>query len=194
MRAFVLSLAVGFLIAGAAVAAAQYTTPAACSSVETCGSPDCCGRCGNCCPCEKYCRVVCEMKKVKKHVWVVKCSDFCASLPNCGLKCREGCGSCEAEQACCDGCATTCDPCAAEKNKCVVPPKCGKVRTKKTLEKKEVVCQVPTYKCIVVYACLGCGPAECGQPEAMPPAAAPTPGKSTRSAPLPPVVGASYVK
>ena len=190
MRTFVLSLAVGCLIANAAVAADDCKTPAACTSVQTFGSSDCCGHCGNCCPCEKYCRVVGEMKEVRKHVWVVKCSDFCASLPNCGLRCCEGCDACDTDQGCYDGCRTTCDPCATEKNKCIVPPKCGRVRTKKTLEKKEIVCQVPTYKCVVVYACSHCGPSECGQPQATPPAS----GKTTLYAPLPPLVGAFNVK
>ena len=163
MRTYVLSLAIGWLMANAAIAAEACKTPAACTEVQTCGSADHCGRCGSCCPCEKYCRVVCATKEVKKTVWVVKCEDFCAPLPNCGHK---GCGNCAAcnagaacgaEPACSDGCGTKCDPCASEENKCLVPPKCGKVREKKTLEKKEIVCKVPSYKCVVVYACSNCG-------------------------------------
>lgn len=205
MRTFLLSLAVGWLLADAAIAADACKTPAACTEVQTCGSPDQCGRCGHGGACEKYCRVVCEMKEVKKTVWVVKCEDFCAPLPNChhGQGC--GCGACNAEQTyttdvgCDDGCGgKKCDPCAVEKNKCLVPPKCGKVREKKTLEKKEIVCKVPSYKCVVVYACSSCGVQECGSETApaapaSPAAPAPMPSKTTQDAPLPPVVGASFV-
>jgi len=31
------------------------------------------------------------------------------------------------------------------------------VRTKKVLESKEVICKVPTWKCVVVYCCPDCG-------------------------------------
>ena len=207
MRTLVLSLAIGWLLADAAAATEACKTPAACTEVQTCGSADHCGRCGSRCPCEKYCRVVCETKEVKKTVWVVTCSDFCAPLPNCGHK---GCGNCAAcnageacgaEPACSDGCGgAKCDPCAVEKNKCLVPPKCGKVREKKTLEKKEIVCKVPSYKCVVVYACSNCGGQECGgekapatAPANAPAAPAPAPSKTTQNAPLPPIVGASFV-
>ncbi len=202
MRTLVLSLAINWFIAGAVVAAEACKAPAACGDVQTCGGANHCGCCGSCCPCEKYCKVVCETKEVKKHVWVVRCSDFCAPLPNCG---KEGCSACGdgccggdgVEPASCDGCGTKCDPCASEKNKCIVPPKCGKVREKKTLEKKEITCKVPSYKCVVVYCCSRCGAQECGGGDKAPanPASPPSaPGKTTQDAPLPPVVGASFVK
>ena len=205
--ALTLTLAVGWLIANTVIAGEVCKAPPACGEVETCGSTNHCGRCGSACPCEKHCKVVCTTKEVKKTVWVVKCSEFCAPLPNCGL--GKNCGSCEAckagescgcELACVDGCNKKCDPCAVEANKCIVPPKCGKVREKKTLEKKEVVCKVPSYKCVVVYCCPQCGAQECGgenapsapaKPTASP---APEPAKTTQSAPLPPVAGASFVK
>jgi hypothetical protein len=201
-----LSLAIAWLVANAAIAAEPCKAPAACTEVQTCGAADHCGCCGcNCC-CEKHCKVVCEMKEVKKTVWVVKCEDFCAPLPNCGHGCRngcEGCESCGTEPECgCDGCGKHCDPCAVERNKCLVPPKCGKVRTRKTLEKKEVVCKVPSYKCVVVYSCPNCGANQgCDEQKASPApvkpatrAPTPAPGKTTQDAPMPPVVGASFMR
>lgn len=82
MRTLVLSMAMGMLIVSAAAASdAGDNIPAACKEVQTCGAPDCCAHCGCHACCEKYCRVVCEMKEVKKTVWVVKCEDFCTHCP-----------------------------------------------------------------------------------------------------------------
>jgi hypothetical protein len=203
MRTFVLSLAIGCVMASAAIAAEAGNSPAACTEVQTCGSPNCCAHCGCCCKCEKHCQLVCETKEVKKSVWVVHCQDFCAPLPGCG---HNGCCDCEACQAaraceaqatCCEGGNGKCNPCAKEENKRLVPPKCGKVREKKTLEKKEVVCKVPSYKCIVVYCCPQCGAQQCQGAEPQPapatPAAptmappAPMPMKTTLLPPAPPV-------
>jgi hypothetical protein len=202
-----LSLAVGWLVADAALAAEACKTPAACTEVQTCGAANHCGRCGRARECEKHCRVVCVVKEVKKTVWVVKCEDFCAPLPGCG---RDGngcgrCGTCKAcetcnvEPSCSEGCGKNCDPCAVERNKSLVPPKCGKVRTRKTLEKKEIVCKVLSYKCMVVYSCSECGCQGCdGQPvpatPKTPATPAPAPGKAAQEAPLPPVLGATFVK
>jgi hypothetical protein len=212
--ALTLSLAVGWLAAAAALAAepCQAPVPAACAEVQTRGGVSHCACCGRACQCEKYCRVVCGEKEVKKTVWVVKCEDFCAPLPNCGHSCCKGgqacCNSaekenCAGETACCNGCGKKCDPCAVERNKCYIPPKCGKVRTKKTLEKKEVVCKVPAYKCLVVYCCPDCcgqgydgqaapAPAKPTVPPTLPPA--PVPGKTTERAPLPPATQASLTE
>ena len=192
--ALTLSLAVGWLIADAAIAGQTCPSPNACTEVETCGSANHCGRCGNAECCNKYCKVVCEIKKVKKHVWVVKCEEFCTSLPNCGRKCCGHCGSCTTDATCSDCRAGKCDPCAVEKNNRIVPPRCGKMRVKKTLVKKEIVCEVPSYKCVVVYCCSSCGPQECGTEDAAPEAPVPAPGKTTQNVPTPPVVGASFVK
>jgi hypothetical protein len=193
-----LSLAIGWLVANAGVAAEPCKVPGTCTKVQTCGAADHCGRCGRACACEKHCRVVCEMKEVKKTVWVVKCEDFCAPLPSCGRGCNgcTACGdtaACGVEPTCSEGCGKNCDPCAVEKNKRYVQPKCGKVRTKKVLEKKEVVCKVPSYKCVVIYTCPNCcGSGACdGQTPAAPakpaiPTPAPAPGKTTEKAPLPP--------
>ena len=206
MRMLTLSLAIGWLVAGAAIASDACKPPAACTEVQTCGAADQCGRCGSRCGCEKHCQVVCVMKEVKKHVWVVKCEDFCPPMPNCGHGCGNGCGGCEScsagetcgvEPSCADGCGKNCDPCAVEKSKCLVPPKCGKVRTKKTLEKKEIICKVPSYKCVVVYSCSNCGPSQgCDGQQASPvpekPATpAPAPSKAIQQAPQPPVTGVS---
>jgi hypothetical protein len=196
-----LSLAVGWLAADAAVAAEPCKTPGACAEVQTCGGPRCCANCGSACQCEKRCQVVCQMKEVKKTVWVVRCEEFCPLLPRCGhggCKGCDGCGSsagtetCESP-GCREHCGKKCDPCAAEKNKHYVPPKCGKMRTKKILEKKEVVCLVPSYKCVVVYACPSCcgsqngdeqAPAAPTKPATPPPP--PQPDRNAERAPLSP--------
>jgi hypothetical protein len=206
MRTITLSLAIGWLIANAAIAGEACKAPAACTEVETRGSPNCCGNCGCHCGCEKYCKVVCETKEVKKTVWAVHCSDFCAPLPNCGCHgcgCGEACKAGAAEAACCQSDGKKCNPCASEENKCIVPPKCGKVREKKTLEKKEVTCKVPSYKCVVVYCCPHCGAEQCNDQSAPPaapspvkpatPPSAPVPSKATQDSPLPPVAATASV-
>ena len=163
MKTYTLSLMIGLLISNGANAADLGGAPApeACKEVQTCGAADCCAHCGCHCCCEKYCRVVCEMKEIKKIVWVVRCEDFCAPLPGCPLHCGAACESCGKESCnestCENGCGKCCNSCADIENRNCVPPKCGKVRSKKILEKKEIVCKVPSYKCVVVYACSSCG-------------------------------------
>jgi hypothetical protein len=207
MRTLLLSLAISCLAVEAAMAADACKTPPACTEVQTCGSPDQCGRCGCGCKCEKRCQLVCTTKEVKKTVWVVHCTDFCAPVPSL---CRKGeCASeaccndkcCAAEPTCCsDSDGKKCDPCAREESKCHLPPKCGKVREKKTLEKKEVVCKVPSYKCVVVYCCPHCGELENCNGESAPapaskssPPPAPAPAKTTQAAPVPPSPGAPFL-
>ena len=197
MRTFVMTLVVGLSVANLALAAGPCD-PNACTEVQVCGSADTCGHCGCKCCCEKYCRVVCEMKKVKKHVWVVECEEFCITLPRRRC-CCDGCGSCGGGSGCnCDGCncgCGKCDPCEAENRKCYIPPRCGKMRVKKKLIKKEVVCLVPVYKCVVVYCCPKCECSACGEAaspssstkQASPPPA-PAPNNATQTAPLPPLL------
>jgi len=204
MRTFFISAAFTLLAAGFAVASDDGKTPAACTEVQTCGAAEHCGRCGHAGPCEKRCYIVCEMKEVKKHVWIVHCEEFGTLLPGCGKGCN-GCGCCEADEgcgaepACCGGCGKGCDPCSAEKNKCYVTPKCGKIRTKKTLEKKEVVCKVPKYKCVVVYCCPECCANEgCNgkltAPVPKPATRTPAPAKAAETAPLPPMTGVALAR
>jgi hypothetical protein len=178
-----------------------------------CGKAGCataaCGHvCGACpkCGCKMECKTVCTVKEVKKTVWNVKCEPFCVPLPGCGRNCGcgdPGCSACG--DGLCDGAACTgkgcrCDPCAVEKAKRQVPPKCGPVRCKKVLEKKEIVCKVPTYKCVPTCpSCGQCG-SECGGTAAPPvksdkePAPVSAPGKTTLDAPMPPVMGVSFAK
>ena len=118
MRTYALSLAIGLLItsSGNCRGSRQCSCPGACKEVQTCGAPDCCANCGSRGCCEKYCRVVCEMKEVKKIVWVVKCEDFCPLMPGCPLHCEEGCESCGKEgckASSCEGCGKYCNPCAS---------------------------------------------------------------------------------
>jgi hypothetical protein len=204
MRTFLLSTAIGMMIASTAAALEMGDAPAAsaCKEVQVCGAPNCCAHCGAQASCEKSTRVVCEMKEVKKTVWVVKCSEFSPLLPGCNRGCDEGCGACGAEGCgvvpSCDSCGNkACDPCASLENRKYVTPKCGKVREQKTLEKKEVVCKVPTYKCVVTYGCNSCGSSGSSEKvEQQSPATAPAPApaqKTTQLAPLPPVVGTSFL-
>jgi hypothetical protein len=177
MKTVVLSMAIGLLSANAAAAADRCGTPACCNRTH-----ERCPRCGV----PKTCKVVCEMQKVTKTVWTVECEEFCAALPRCAAACQpcSGCGkaSCASCESCCDPCASLCRP--------MVPPQCGKVRCRKKLVKKEITCEVPVYKCVVVCCCPGCSQAACG-PDAKTTAPDET---TTRAAPLPPVLGASYLK
>ena len=137
MRIFVLSFLAGALLAGVAIAS------------ERCGRPACCDKPG----CEKTaCRVVCDVKKVKKYVWVVEYEQICISNPGCKLSCR-GCKS-GCDTGCC---AIGCGPCAELLSRPMVKPKCCKMICRKKLVKKEIVCEVPTYKCVVVPCGSGSG-------------------------------------
>ncbi|MBN2024914.1 MAG: hypothetical protein JW809_19210 [Pirellulales bacterium] len=139
-------------------------------AMERAASADC-APCGgqachekNCCKpsCHKICRVVCEMKKVEKTVWVVECEEFCVPNPSC---CHDGC--CR-EAGCC-------------KKPCGPPPQCGPVRCRKKLVKKTITCEVPVYKCVVVAR--GCG--QCGDESAGEPTRADEPKQVYLPAPLP---------
>lgn len=185
MRMVSLLLTFGWLMAAEAMAGEPCKAPPACQEVQTCGSARCCARCGAASDCCKQCKIVCEMKDVKKTVWVVTCSEVCTVMPNCGHRCGCGCDNCKTAQAKCESCEDKdagCpkhDPCAAEKNKHYVPPKCGRVREVKKLTPKEVVCQVPVYKCVVEYCCPQCD----GQEKVAPKAAAPLPPAAPAPAP-----------
>jgi len=207
MRTIVLSMAASLMLANLALAADCCDPPTCAAERACCGVKHTCGTCGV----PKTCKVVCEMKKVKKTVWRVECEEFCASLPGCerSCRCRKGCGDagcgetgcCETgcgEDACGGGCCE--DPCADLLSRKRVPPKCGKVRTRKKLVKREIICEVPTYKCVVAGCgtCGGCGeaseaaPAEAApEEEPLPPAPAPT-DATQNVPPLPPVFGISY--
>ena len=170
MKTILSALAIGFLIADVCVAADNCGAPACCNETH-----ECCNGCGV----QKTCKVVCEMKKIKKTVWTVKCEEFCTSLPGC----KSSCGDC-----CDTGCNSGCcgDPCASLK-KPMVPPKCGKVRCRKKLVKKTITCEIPSYKCIVVCCNAGCN-ACCDKSdwEKAAPAKAPVSTKrTTHAAPLP---------
>lgn len=188
MRIIALSLAVSILAVSAAVAG-DCRVPA-CGPAECFGTPDACGACGVKSCCQKTCKVVCEMKKVKRTVWAVECEEFCAPLPNFKRSCGScGVDGCEVDQSGdCGSCGE--DPCAPLYNRDYIPPKCSKVRTRKKLVKKEVTCEVPVYKCVVVYCCPGCCDAESGLEDAPVPEAT---QQAIDVAPMPPVVsGVGY--
>ncbi len=131
----------------------------------------------NCCKCgaETNCKIVQETKKVKKTVWVVECEEFCPLLPGpkCGCECGEkDCGGCQAK---------SCDPCDVLKRK-ITPPVGGKVRTRKKLVRKEIVCEVPVFRCVPV-CCKGCDEPMSEEPALK---VAPTPRQAVHSVPLPP--------
>jgi len=224
MRTMALTLAVTFLAATAVMAAdccppAACEQPQACCPAQDCGPAACEPACV-----QKYCQVVCTTKKIKKVIWCVQCEDFCPPMPGgpcnpccngccgpacCGEECGAECGACE---PCC--CANgvggllgglgmnACNPCAPCKPE--LPPSCGQVRTKKKLLRKVIECEVPAYKCVVVCCDPGCGPAACGgcgadaapvEEEDAAPEEAPAPAEATTdAAPLPPIVGTSYLK
>lgn len=160
----------------------------------TCGAGGCgqaCHASGASCPrcgCKMMCHVECYTKEIKKTEWVVKCEPYCAPLPGCGRDCCE----CEGE---CSRCK--CDPCAVELAKAQVPPKCGPVKERKVLEKKEIVCKVPSYRCVPTCPSCGCT----GQPKEIDtPKPEKAPAKTAQlkdgesMAPLPPLAQMSYKK
>ena len=152
MRTVLLFLAVGFLSTDVARAWDWPLVPA-------CGDQkqDCCSRCGV----KKVCKVVCEMKEVKKTCWEVECEEFCVPLPGLGKSRCADQGCCEVTgcgDECSDGCEN--DVCQSLRERPMVPPKCGEVRCRKKLVKKETTCEVPVYKCVLVPAC-GCGSGGC---------------------------------
>jgi len=127
------------------------------------------------------------------------------------LHCCEGCENGDDESCktcnCENSCDKHCDVCADLENRNYVPPHCGKVRTVKTLEKKEVTCKIPAYKCVVVYVCQNCG-SKCSEgikadqsapmpaaPDSnlLPAPKPPIPTKTTMSAPSS-IIKASYMK
>jgi len=190
MRTTVLSMVIGLVISQAAIAA-NCCAPSCCEPnccEQSCCQPACCdpGCCRPACG-PKGCKLVCEMKKVKKECWVVECEDFCTTLPNCH-GCKSCCGACGGCQAgCCnDGCSCGYDPCA-DMRKCLVPPKCGIVRSRKKLVKKTIECEVPVYKCVPV--CCGCGCCDaCGAGEVEVAGEVEAPEAPLPAAPLPPAL------
>jgi hypothetical protein len=195
-----ITLTLGMLFAGMAIAGDDAKAAADCGEAKICGNSSCCGHCGCRCACEKYTKVVCEMKEVKKTIWVSKCKDFSPTNPACPLKCLHRCegdnsgvcnqaesGGCESCKAC-KACGHKCDVCADLENRKYNTPNCGRVREVKSLEKKEVVCKVPSYKCVVVYCCPNCSKSESTAVPAVPTTpAAPAPTTApVPAAPVPP--------
>lgn len=164
------------------------------SAGDCCGAPDCCAACGGRRPCQKkVCEVVCGTETVKKYCWCVEHEEFCVPLPGCGPR-RRTCVSCDAPN--CDG---SCDTCCESGGKrswfsiCLVPPKCGRVRCRKKLVKKEYECEVPVYECVVKYLCGDCSSGCCDaaqteqeSAEDLPPAPTADP-QARRPVPLPPL-------
>ncbi|MDY0170445.1 MAG: hypothetical protein RBS80_28145 [Thermoguttaceae bacterium] len=194
-----LGVVLALAIAGAAEAVDCCVAPAACvPAVEAC-DPGCHGvacpvNCGR-----PDCRVVVEIKKVKKHVWVVECEEHCPALP--GSRLLGGCrGSCGAGHACAQpaACGTSCgkcDACAAVRAQAQAqcPPRCTHARCRKVLKKKEIECEVPVYKCVPASRACAAGAGCCGV-GGHPADAAAMQQEPMRVAPLPPVVGTSYLK
>jgi len=177
MKAFAIALTVAsFLLAGR-MAAAQ----------ECRGAPDYCAACGCHAACQKkVCQVVCEIKKVQKTCWCVEYEEFCAPRPGCGL--LEGLLGGSG----CDRCGG--NPCASSSASapCAVAPKCGPVRLRKKLVKKEYECEEPVYQCVVKYLCSDCSRGADGVPTTEPTQApappAPAPDQQAFGpAPLPPL-------
>lgn len=103
-------------------------------------APHDCGTCATCgCPLE--CRVVPTKKEVKKDSWIVKTEPYCLVMPG---------GPCHLNSPLQPCNKSGCDPCAAELAKPQNPPRPVAVRTRQILERKEVICLVPSYKCTPV--------------------------------------------
>ena len=134
----IILFAAAFAAGGDGRGAAPRRAPASC--VAGCEHGHC-AFCGHL----TVCQVVVETKKVKKQVWAVECEEFCAPLPHlCVHAGRIHTGPAK------DGC----DPCASVAGP-AVPPRCGKLRTRKKLVRKEIECEVPVYRCVVVCGCKG---------------------------------------
>ncbi len=206
IAATLLSMAVVLTLASSGLAAG-YGGAGGCGEDVACGKVDACHGCGVAATCKKRCNVVCDVKTVKRVVWVVECEEFCVPDPcrkldlnidRCGrgTGAKAGCGSC--------GDCGEKDPCKALTDRKYTPPKCGKVRTRKILVKKEITCEIPIYKCVVVDSCGSCGDGEIisdegsgGIPAPVPTEAAPLPPppeQSTRVAPKSKVIGTSYLE
>jgi len=152
-----------------------------CGAAVVLGGPHHCARCGCQAACRRYvCNVVCDVKKVTKTCWAVKCEPHCPLRPGCGAFLpQRTCGSC-APEACtpdCGGQQCGCVSC----QRCEVPPRCGHVRIRKRLMKKEITVEVPVYRCEVKYLCDECAPEEPAEAESDAHA------ESTSPAPLPPI-------
>jgi len=135
MRRIIPAAAIGCLLVTGAFAADGAPSPI---SIQKAGA---CKGCGSL---KGDCKGVWEMKEVKKTVWEVQCEEFCVPMPSlfelwtggdkCDTPCKGG-----VQKSCGEGCD--------------VSPRCGKVRCRKKLVKKEVNCKVPVYKCVPAAAC-----------------------------------------
>ena len=163
----------GLSMALAALMAIADSAMAGGCKEECCGTPTHCGHCGCAAPCKRMCKVVPDVKEVKKVVWQVKCEEFCTPYPGCpGHKCDGGCN-----EGCAAGCDVGCDAgCGKGCGRAIVAPECGPVRARKILVKKEITVQVPTFKCVPCYGCDSC--CESG-------AVVPTPAAGGKTAPAP---------
>jgi hypothetical protein len=151
-----------FLLAALAIAANSFAGDE---------SRDCaCSQCGCQAHCHKRCRLVCEMKDVKKVCYTCKCEDFCVPGPSC--VCGEVC-ECD---PCSSGCSCKCLSCLfgdGTTHRKIWKPSCEtRLFTRNKLYKYEVTKQVPTYKWVVEYCCNSCQTAAPCATDGIPPAAA----------------------
>lgn len=152
---------------------------------DGCGAANRCAHCGCGAACQQVsCQIVAGVAKVKKHSWIVKEEPVCPLKPGC-IPCLHDTfgGLFAGHEAACTacgeaGCGGTC-----EKAKCLVPPQCGKVRTKKVLVKKEYEVEVPVYKCVAKFLCGECGV----DPAVIGPKPGPGPAPGPAPVPVPPV-------
>jgi hypothetical protein len=126
----------------------------------------------------------------------VECEEFCAPLPGWRACCKTvtcDVPTCD-DGGCCEPCGDRCgEGCCGPKSCYGIPvakPKCGPVRCRKVLVKKEYTCEVPVYECVVKYLCPGCCAAEQevvpDVKQEPPPPPLPAPSKqANRPAPLP---------
>lgn len=127
---------------------------AASASAGDCCQTCACNQCGCQAQCRKSCRLVCEMKDVKRVCYSCKCEDFCVPGPSC--RCGEVC-ECD---PCSSACGCKCLGCLFGDGKVcrtIWKPSCeARMFTRNKLYKYEISKKVPTYKWVVEYHCDAC--------------------------------------
>lgn len=119
---------------------------------------NCCGWCGCECVPQRYCRVVCEIKKVPKVTYSYEQEDFCVPGPSEKVNCHFETVPAHFRPNC-----------TREKRVWDWLPGCAEVKTRTRLVKKVVEKEEKTYKWVVDYVCGDCAqqghpPAETAKP------------------------------
>lgn len=115
----------------------------------------CCDHCGCKEPCQKFCRLVKEEKKVEVICYGMKEQEFCVPGPS-----KRGCQHCEPVCTDCDGKGKDKDPDVDSKPRKFVwsdwIPGRAHIQTKTLLMKKTETKKIPSYKWVVEDLCEKC--------------------------------------